>query len=524
MNLSKAVFSVSALTLLSRITGLVRDQIGAHYFGTSAMMDAFQIAFRIPNLLRRLFAEGAFSQAFVPMLSATRAKDGDAATRELVNAVATVLSWTLTAVCIIGVAAAPVLVWLLASGFGPTTHGAAVDMTRWMFPYIGCMSLVALSAGVLNTWQRFAVPACTPVLLNLSVIGAAWLLAPVLQRHGTEPVYALALGVMVGGVLQLALQWPALRRVNMLPRIAMTGSGVRQAFGHPGVSRILGRMGPALIGVSVAQLSMVINSQIASRLGTGAVSTITFADRLMELPIALLGVALGVVLTPQLSAAQVRQDSAAYSGLLDWGLRLVLLLALPCSVALLVFAQPMVATLFQRGAFGASSVASTSAAVMGYGVGLLGLVGVKVAAPGYYARLDMKTPMRVGIAVMVLTQLFNALLVPWLGTTALTLSLGLAALVNVGWLLIGLRRLGTWTPAPGWWGLVWRVLLASAVMGAGMAWVNWNFDWIALGQQEAWRAAWMALALAMAAVVYFGTLSACGLNLRQLWRHQAKTP
>ena len=520
MNLSKAVFSVSVLTLVSRITGLVRDQIGAHFFGTSAMMDAYQIAFRIPNLLRRLFAEGAFAQAFVPLLAATRARDGDEATRQLIDAVASVLAWVLLLICVAGVAAAPVLVWMLASGLAPATHDAAVVMTRWMFPYIGCMSLVALASGVLNTWRKFAIPALTPVLLNLSVIGATWLGVPLLRARGIEAVYAMAMGVMLGGVLQLALQAPALMKIGMLPRVTTSLGGLKQALANPGVRQMLGKMGPALLGVSVAQISLIINSQIASHLGVGAVSSLFFADRLMELPTALLGVALGVVLTPQLSASAARSDGLAYSALLDWGLRLVLLLALPCAVALLCFAQPMVAALFHRGAFGSAAVQLTSAAVMGYGVGLLGLVAVKVLAPGYYAQQDMSTPMRIGIGVLVLTQIFNLALVPWLGVSALALSIGLAACVNAGWLLWGLKRRGSYTPAPGWLGFTWRVALASAVMGAGMAVVAWRVDWIELGAQEGLRAASLALALTLSAVVYFSVLRLTGLDLRQLLRRQ----
>ena len=520
MNLSKAVFSVSALTLLSRITGLVRDQIGAHYFGTSAMMDAYQIAFRIPNLLRRLFAEGAFSAAFVPLLAATRAKDGDEATHALVNAVATVLTWALLLTSAIGIVGAPVWVWLLASGFAPETHNAAVVMTRWMFPYIACMSLVALAAGILNTWRQFAIPAVTPVLLNLSVIGCALLGVPMFKRAGIEPVYALAIGVMVGGALQLALQWPALRRIGMLPRIGGSLASLRSAWAHPGVRQMLAKMGPALLGVSVAQLSLMINSQIASHMGEGAVSGLVFADRLMELPSAILGVALGVVLTPQLSSAQARQDSQGYSALLDWGLRLVLLLALPCAMALLVFSQPMVAVLFHRGAFGVAAVQLTSTAVMGYGVGLLGLVAIKVLAPGYYAQQDMRTPMRIGIAVLVLTQLFNVALIPWLGVAALALSIGLAAMVNAGWLLWGLHRRGSYRPEPGWWVLGWRVALATTLMGAGMAMAARHIDWIALGTNEALRAGAMAGALGLSAALYFAVLRVLGLDLRQYLRQR----
>lgn len=521
MNLFKAAFSISALTLLSRVTGLVRDQIGAALFGTSAMMDAFFIAFRIPNLLRRLFAEGAFSQAFVPLLAATRAQHGDEATHQLVDAVATVMTWVLLLLCAVGIAAAPVFVWLLASGFDPATNDAAVLMTRWMFPYIGCMSLVALSSGVLNTWRQFAVPAFTPVLLNLSVIGTAWLLTPVLRHRGIEPVYSMAIGVMLGGVLQLGLQVPALMRIFALPRIGLTWSRLRAAWAHPGVGQILRKMGPAILGVSVAQLSLMINSQIASHLGAGAVSTLQYADRLMELPIALLGVALGMVLTPQLSAAQARDDWQGYSGLLDWGLRMVLLLALPCAVALGVFALPMVATLFHRGAFTPQAAHLAAAATAGYGVGLIGLVGVKVVAPGYYAKQDMRTPMRVGIAVMVLTQLLNAVLVPWLGVSALTLSLGLAAIVNAGWLLWGLKRLDHWRPATGWLAFTLRIVLACGVMGIGLLVAARQFDWIALGAHEARRAGLLALTIVGAAMLYFGTLVVSGLNLREALRRQA---
>ena len=520
MNLFKAAFSVSALTLLSRVTGLVREQIGAALFGTSAMMDAFQIAFRIPNLLRRLFAEGAFSQAFVPLLAATRAAEGDAVTRALVDAVATVLAWALLLTCLIGIAAAPALVWLLASGFAAATEDAAATMTRWMFPYIGCMSMVALASGVLNTWRRFAVPAFTPVLLNLSVIGAALLGVPVLRDHGIEPVYALAIGVMVGGVLQLAVQLPALAAIGMLPRLGLTWARLRAAWAHPGVRRMLAQMGPALLGVSVAQISLMINSQIASHLGVGAVSTLVYADRLMELPIALLGVALGVVLTPAFAAAQAHGDGAAYSGLLDWGLRLVLLLALPCAVALLVLAQPMVAVLFHRGAFDGAAVAMTTPAVMGWGAGVLGLVAIKVLAPAFFAQQDMRTPMQVAIGALVLTQLLNAGLILGLGmgVAALALSIGLAANANALLLLWGLKRRGHYRPASGWLALAWRVALASALMGGLMALAARQVDWLALGRHEALRAAAMALLLALSAGLYFGTLALLGLRRRSFMR------
>ena len=356
MSLFKAASTVSLLTLVSRITGLLRDLLMASAFGVSGLTDAFNVAFRIPKLLRRLFAEGAFSQAFVPVLARSKAANGDEATARLIDAVATVLAWALVLVCIVGVAAAPVLVWLLASGLDARSTDAAVLMTRWMFPYIGCMSLVAFAAGILNTWRHFAVPAATPVLLNLAMIAAAWLGAPWFARMGIEPIYAMAVGVMVGGVLQLAVQVPALRRLGLLPRISLSWARVRSAWGDAGVRQVLTLMLPALLGVGVAQLSLLINTQIASHLAAGSVTWVWYADRLMEFPTALLGVALGVVLTPQLAAARAANDDARYSQMLDWGLRLVVVLALPCAAALLVFATPLIATLFLHGKFSPDDV------------------------------------------------------------------------------------------------------------------------------------------------------------------------
>jgi putative peptidoglycan lipid II flippase len=516
MNLLKAASTVSLLTLASRITGLVREQIMAASFGASAATDAFNVAFRIPNLLRRLFAEGAFSQAFVPLLAASRERDGDDATRVLLDAVATVLTWALLATVTVGIVGAPVLVWAMAAGLA--AFDEAVFMTRLMFPYIACMSLVALAAGVLNTWRRFAVPAATPVLLNLSWIVAAWWGAPWFAGVGWQPIHAVAAGVVVGGVLQLAVQWPALRRLGMSPRIGLTLPALRRAWVHPGVKRVLTLMAPALLGVSVAQLSLLINTQIASHLGVGSVSWLTYADRLMEFPTALLGVALGVVLLPQLSAAQARQDSAATSGMLDWGLRLAVLLALPCAVALVVFPQPLVAVLYHYGRFSELDVAQTVMALRGYGVGLIGLIGVKVLAPGYYARQDIRTPVKIAVVVLVGTQLMNVALVPWLAHAGLALSIGLGALLNAGWLLGGLVRRGVWRPAAGWAGFLGRVLLASVAMGALLAAAARGLDWLDLQRTPGLRALWLAGVLGAAAVLYLGLLHALGLRLRQFAR------
>ncbi len=519
MSLLKSASIVSVMTLASRITGLIRELLIAAAFGASATTDAFNVAFRIPNLLRRLFAEGAFSQAFVPILAESRTRQGDEATHDLVNAVGTVLFGALLVVCVVGSVGAPVLVWLMASGLKDSGgFDQAVVMTRWMFPYIGFMSLVALSAGILNTWSRFAVPAVTPVLLNLSMIGAAALLAPFFRTRGIEPVYALAVGVMVGGLLQLGVQIPALLKIGMAPRIGLTWSRFKAAWHHPGVRRVLRQMAPAVLGVSVAQISLLVNTQIASHLGAGAVSWLTYADRLMEFPTAMLGVALGVVLLPQLSRAQASGDADKFSGLLDWGLRLVLLLALPSAVALLVFSKPLVAVLYHYGRFSPTDVQQTVLALSCYGVGLMGLIGVKVLAPGFYATQDIRTPVRIGITVLVITQGFNLVFVPWLGHAGLALSIGLGSLVNSAWLLIGLRKAGRYTPAPGWLLFTLRVVGATALLGVGLWLASTHLDWVALRSQPLVRIGAMAGCLVAAAAVYFGALAASGLNLRQAIR------
>ena len=520
VSLIKSASIVSLLTLASRMSGLVRDLLMASTFGVSAMTDAFWVAFRIPNMLRRMFAEGAFSQAFVPVLAGTKETDGDAATHALVNAVATLLTMVLLLTCVLGVAGAPILVYVLASGLKqePAGFDAAVVMTRWMFPYIACMSLVALGAGVLNTWKKFAIPAATPVLLNVAMISAAWLGAPWFKRMGIEPIYAMAAGVMVGGLLQLGAILLALQRMGLAPRIRLSIAQARAAWAQPATKRIVHLMGPALLGVSVAQISLLINTQIASHLATGSVTWLNNAGLLMEFPTAMLGVALGVVLMPQLAGAKAAGDAARFSDMIDWGLRLVLLLAVPSAVALIVFAQPLVAVIFHNGLYADTDVTQTTSALMGYGAGLLGLVAIKVLTPGYFASQNIKTPALIGMAVLVITQGLNLLFVPLLAHAGLALAIGVGAMVNALWLLVGLLRSGTYAPRPGWGRFALQVLAASALLAVFLMWANGYVPWLALKTEKLKRIGLLALFVSSAAAIYFAAIWAAGLNVRQLLR------
>ncbi|WP_019140372.1 murein biosynthesis integral membrane protein MurJ [Noviherbaspirillum massiliense] len=513
MNLHKTLAAIFGMTMISRVTGLVRELLIARAFGASAYTDAFNVAFRIPNLLRRLFAEGAFSQAFVPILAEYKNQKGEAETRKLVDHVATILAWALVLTCLAGIVAAPLVVYLIATGFKsePRVFDASVLMTRIMFPYIGFMSFVALAGGVLNTWRQFKIPAVTPVLLNLSFIAASLFLAP----HMRQPIYALAIAVFVGGTLQLAIQFPSLRRIGMLPRISWN---VRAAIADPGVRRVLKQMVPATFAVSVSQLSIIINTNIASHLENGSVSWLGYADRLMELPTALLGVALGTILLPSLSKAHAEGDAGEYSALLDWGLRLTFLLALPAAVGLATLSVPLTTTLYHYGKFDALSVAMTSRSLIAYGVGLIGLILVKILAPGFYAKQDIKTPVKIAILVMIATQVMNLLFVPWIAHAGLALSIGVGACLNASLLYWGLSRRGIYKPQQGW-GLFLIKLTGALFLLAGTAlWTAGHFDWIALRAHPLMRVGALAFVMAACGAVYFAALFIMGFRLRDFKR------
>ncbi len=509
MSLFRSAATVSSLTLVSRITGLFRDILIASTFGAGPLTDAFWVAFRIPNLLRRLFAEGAFSQAFVPILGQVRAQRSHDAVRVLLDRVALLLTFALMLVTLAGMLGAPWVVSAMASGMRTEARQpeflAAVWMTRLMFPYIVCMSLVALASGVLNTWSRFAVPAFTPVLLNLSMIGSALFLT----RFFHTPIYALAAGVIAGGAAQLAVQWFALARLGLLPRYSLR---LREAWQDSTVQRILRQMLPAILGVSVAQISLLINTNIATWLTPGSVTWLSFADRLMEFPTALLGVALGTVLLPSLSAAHAKQDHQDYSALMDWGLRLVLLLGLPAALGLALLSDGLVATLFNYGAFNGHDVGQTQLAVSAYAAGLLGLLAIKILAPGFYAKQDIRTPVKIALMVLVLTQIFNAVFVPIFAHAGLALSIGLGASVNALCLVVLLRRRGIYTPEPGWLRFALRMLPAVLAMACLLWLAGQQLDWVALGARPGLRAALLAGVILGSGLVYFLLLFLCGFR------------
>jgi putative peptidoglycan lipid II flippase len=504
MNLLRALATVSSLTMVSRVLGYVRDFFIARVFGAGLATDAFFVAFRIPNLLRRLFAEGAFSQAFVPILAEVRSRESAEDTRTLVDCVSTVLFLALLATAALGMALAPLVVYVSAPGFAaePGKFDLTVTMLRITFPYIVCISLVAMAAGILNTWSRFAVPAVTPVLLNVSFIVAAAFFAD----RFDPPVLVLAWAVFAGGLLQLALQLPFLARIGMLPRWRLN-------LRHPGVARVLKLMAPAVFGVSVSQVSLLINTIFASFLVSGSVSWLYYADRLMEFPAGVLGVALGTILLPSLSKHHASGSSAEYSRLLDWGLRLTLLLALPAAAALAVLALPLIATLFHYGRFSETDAWMTREALVAYSLGLVGLILVKILAPGFYARQNVATPVKIGLITLLATQAMNFAFIGPLKHAGLALAIGLGACLNAALLYIFLRKQNVYAPQPGWLLFALKVAVSVLAMTAAL--------WYAMGSQAQWlQAGWqwktgmLAGLVALGGAVYAACLLALGFRPR----------
>ena len=511
MNLLKALATVSSMTFVSRVLGFARDTIIARVFGAGLYTDAFFVAFRIPNLLRRLFAEGAFSQAFVPVLAEYKNRRGEEQTRLLVDHVAGLLFAVLLAVTVLGVLAAPFIVWISAPGFHASADkfDVTVSLLRVTFPYILFISLTALAGGVLNTYSRFSVPAFTPSLLNLTFIGFALFAA----RHFDPPIMALAWAVLVGGVLQLAFQVPFLLRMRLLPRFSL---GKRDA----GVWRIARLMGPAVFGVSISQISLLINTIFASFLVNGSVSWLYYADRLMEFPAGMLGAALGTILLPSLSKTHANQDGEEFSRLLDWGLRLTLLLAVPSALALAILAVPLLSTLFQYGKFDATDVVMTQQALVAYSIGLIGMILVKVLAPGFYARQDIKTPVKIGVFTLALTQLMNLAFIFPLRHAGLALAIGLAACVNAGLLFHNLRKRDHYQPQAGWRRFGLQLGAALLLLGVTLWVASGDASWwlAARGADRAVRLTWV---VALGTAIYFAALWLAGMRFRHFAKRAA---
>ncbi len=513
MNLLKALATISSLTLLSRILAFVRDVLMARIFGAGMAMDAFLVAFKLPNLLRRMFAEGAFSQAFVPIFGEYKHRKGEEETKLLVDHVTTMLAIILFIVTLIGIIAAPILVMISAPGFvkDPQKFDLTVQLLRITSPYIFFISLVAVAASILNTYNKFWVPAFAPILLNICfIVGALWL-AP----YFDPPILALAWAVFVAGFVQLAFQVPFLKKIGMLPSI-------RFSLKDAGMWRVIKQMGPAMFGVSIAQISLIINTIFASFLVAGSVSWLYFADRLMEFPSGLLGAALGTILLPSLSKHHADNSPLEYSKLLDWGLRLVFMLTLPAALALGMIAVPLLATFFQHGAFAADDVLKTSYALVGYSVGLIGIIAVKVLAPGFYARQDIRTPVKIGLATLFATQMMNLLFVfgMQLHHAGLALSIGLGACFNSAVLFYFLRKRGIYQPEPGWGIFFLKLCVALLALGLTL--------WFGMGSQQHWltthgwtriiHLSWLVMA---GVVVYFAVLFALGFRMKDFAKRGA---
>lgn len=500
---------VSLMTMLSRVLGLVRDMVIAHYFGAGTGADAFFVAFRIPNFMRRLFAEGAFSQAFVPVLSEYRENHDQREVKRLVDAVAGTLGLILLVITLLAVAGSPLLTMVFAPGFIHTPHkfDLAAEMLRITFPYLLLISLTAFAGGILNSYDRFAVPAFTPVLLNLSLICAAIFMTPLME----QPVVALAWGVFIAGALQLFFQTPFLLRMGLLPR-------PRVDYRDPGVRQILRLMTPALFGVSVSQINLLLDTVLASFLKTGSVSWLYYSDRLAELPLGVFGIAIATVILPNLSRKHAARSTEAFSATLDWAIRAVLLIGVPAALALVVLAEPLLSTLFHYGAVTRFDVVMSARSLRAFAVGLVAFMLIKVLAPGYFARKDTRTPVKIGIIAMVSNMGFNLLLVFPLAHAGLALATSLSAWLNAGLLLIGLVRRDAYRRRRGWGRFGLQMIFANLAMVGILLWLRGPVsDWLSRG--AVFRAEHLALLVVAGLGGYLAALGLTGVRLRHFRAH-----
>lgn len=498
------------MTMLSRVLGLARDVVIAHFIGASAAADAFFVAFKIPNFMRRLFSEGAFSQAFVPVLSEYREQRSHEEIRALLDRVAGALGGILLIVTLFSVLAAPLLAIVFAPGWyvnATEKFQLAGDMIRITFPYLLLISLTGFAGAVLNSFGRFAVPAFTPVLLNLALISAAFIAAPWFD----EPAFALAWGVLLAGVIQFCFQLPFLYSLKLMPRPVWD-------MKDEGVKRILALMGPAIFGVSVSQINLLLDTVLASFLPNGSVSWLYYSDRLVELPLGVFAIAISTVILPSLSRHQAKQSTHAFASTMDWAIRMVLLISVPASVALLVLAEPILISLFQYGELTANDVAMSAFSLRAYALGLVAFMLIKVLAPGYFARHDTKTPVAIGIKAMVANMFLNIIFVVplhmfWqLGHVGLALATSASAFLNAGMLFWGLNKPGVYQPLPGMVKTIVRILVAAVAMALVIVWFMPDLDqWLSW---QWWQRVMAILPLCGAGVLaYFVALILSGARV-----------
>lgn len=515
--LLRSSLAFGSMTLLSRIAGFVRDMLQATLFGASAAMDAFLIAYRIPNFLRRIFAEGSFSQAFVPVYSEMKQSGDAAALRDFLDHVAGALCAVVLVVTALGMLAAPWIAAVFIAGApdaGPDKAAHIATMLRITFPYLFFISLTSLAGAVLNSHQRFALPAVTPVLHNLAVIAAMLALAPLFE----VPPQALAWGVLAAGVLQFALLWPALGRLGLRPRL-------RLDLRHRGVGRVFRLMLPTLFSSSVAQINLLVGALFASWMAVGSQTWLYLAERLAEFPLGLFGVALGTVILPHLSRRHADTDLDGFSGALDWGLRTVLLVAVPAGLGLGLLALPITATVFQHQEFTAFDSRMASLALLAMSVGVPAFMLSKVLAPAFYARQDTRTPMRIALATVGANLLLTGLIVTplWLrgiegGHAGIALATSLAGILNAALLWRALRRAGLHRPRPGWGLHFLRVAIAAVLMSAIVVWLRSQAgDWTGLPAQS--RVLWLVAAIGGGAAAYAVGLLLAGWRPRMLREH-----
>lgn len=502
-SLLRSLANVSGMTMISRVFGFVRDMLMATYFGAGMATDAFNVAYKLPNLLRRVFAEGAFSQAFVPVLAEYKNKRTHQETKEFVAAIMGMLSFVLLIITVTGVIFAGGVIWITAGGFtnDPIKFGLTVELLRITFPYILFISLASMIGGVLNTWGLFSIPSFTPTILNLVFI----FFVVFLRVHFDPPILTLAWATFVGGLLQLCFQLPYLKKIDMLvlPKFD---------FNNKAVWRVIKLMGPAIFALSISQISMVINTIYASFLPSGSISWMYYADRLMEFPTGVLGVALGTILLPSLSKHACSGNKENFSKILDWGIRLCLLLALPATVGLGLLSKELTMTLFMHGKFNMHDAIMTSYALIAYSVGLLGLILVKVLAPGFYANQDIKTPVKIALFVLACTQLMNLAFIGPLKHAGLSLSIGLSACINAASLCYLLIKKGYYSPNVGWAKFLFKLSIAVLMMAVGIEFAIHLLPVNFIGNM-AYRIVSLIIVILIAAICYFGALFLLGFRV-----------